>query len=82
MRGDTLKNPYNNKIINTNDWSSLNLEGLAASSIYYMPIPGMDATMSINPNDDKKMLERLKNLIPYRIIQMPGQTPASTAPAK
>ena len=75
FRQDGLVNPLNKTVINTYDWSNWNIDGIEASSIYYMPIPGMNATMPINPNDNNQMFKRLKNLISYNIVQVP-QKPA------
>ena len=81
LRQDVLKNPYNNTVINTHDWTNWTIAGLEAPSIYYMPIPGMNATMPINQNDSgNNMLTRLRNLIPYNLVQVP-QKPLDPAAA-
>ena len=81
MGSDTLKNPYNNSVVNTNDWKSWTMEGLQAPTIQFMPIPGMDLAMSLTQNDAQEKLARLRNLIPYKIINVPTQ-PKAAVPGK
>ena len=72
LRTDTLKNPYNNTVMNTYDWNSWTIAGLEASKIKYVPIPGMNATLPINPSADDRMIGNLKALIPTHMIQIPN----------
>ena len=37
--------------LDTNDISSINLAGLKPSNISFLPIPGMNAALPINPNE-------------------------------
>ena len=80
MRQDTIKNPYDNTVSNTNDWSSMGMKGLKDSSVYYMTIPGMNATVPINPNDNMNIYSRLSNLIPSNLITIPGLTQTPSLP--
>ena len=72
MQNDTIKNPFNNSVVNTSDISSLNIPGIQPSNISYLPLPGLNAAIPINPSDQMNTQQALHNLLPSNIIN-PGQ---------
>ena len=57
----TIKNPFNNTILNSNELSSVNIPGILPTKISYLPIPGQDIAISINPDPEYNSRAAFKN---------------------
>lgn len=77
------KSPYIFKIrinhLDTNDINSINLAGLNPSNIHFLPLPGLNAAIPINPSSQINVQKAYQNLLPTNIIST-GAPPAGVAP--
>ena len=48
--------------------SAINLAGLNKPNISYLPLPGLNLALSINPSDKMNSQKALQNLLPSKII--------------
>ena len=72
MNQSTIKNPFDNSTLNANELSSINIPGIQPANISYLPIPGQDLAIPINPDEQNNSKAALKNLLPNNIVPMPN----------
>jgi hypothetical protein len=51
--------------------SSINIPGIQPANISYLPIPGQDLAIPINPDEQNNSRLALKNLLPSTIVNLP-----------
>jgi hypothetical protein len=51
--------------------SSINIPGIQPANISYLPIPGQDLAIPINPDEHNNSRLALKNLLPSTIVNLP-----------